>query len=122
MSIRYIGPVEVDIFDPEFSWSGPPLPRGIRSASFSGRLEWTPAQQLSELVANFDRAQTIAGITGVLETIYADDELLASFNGWYLLQSFSMSPSQPDSLAGLAGLVPFRLEAAHLGSYEPPAS
>lgn len=120
MSVQYIGPVEVVIGNPAFSWSGPPAPRGIRAASISGMLTWEPAQQLSELVANFDEAVTISGYTGILESIYADDALLSPFNGWYLLQSFDMSPSQEHSLGSVSSAwVPFSLAAIYLGSYVP---
>lgn len=116
MSVTAIGPVVVSVHgDPSASRSSTPTSRSGRDVSIQGYLEWDEVEQLSELVANSTLQRTIGGVTGVLEYISTDDDLLAGWNGWYLLTGFSYSPEQQHSLNGVTGLVPFSLAGAYIG-------
>lgn len=119
MSLRTIGPVPIggaDHGDPTFSWSGAPTASGQRAANIAGLLLWPQAQYLSELLANTERVQTIGAATGVLETLTFDDELLGLFSGWYILEEFSVSPAQTQSLQSTGGFVSFSLKCSFLGA------
>lgn len=115
MSLTRIGPVAVTFMDPSYSVESQPTARGHRAVSLGGQLQWDEAQQLSELVANQDRRITVGGVSGVLEYVHADDELLAPFRGWHLLTAFSIKAGHSHSLAGVTGPVPFDLSAVQLG-------
>lgn len=116
--LSYLGPVLIDFHgDPTFGWTSDPGPAGLRGASIGGLVEWPVAHQLSELLANRDRRVTIAGETGILEYVYAGDEFLRPFNGWYLLRSFSLDGDQPSSVRELVG---FSVSATLLGAHRQP--
>lgn len=116
MSLRWIGPVALaanDHGDPQFTWTSDPGAGGERDAQISGQLPWSQAQQLSELVDNPERRQTVGKASGVLEQLYFDDSLLAPFSGSYLLVSFGLQPQQVNSLSSLA---PFSLKCVYLAN------
>lgn len=116
MSLRYLGPVKTDFHgDPTFSWDSTPKPGGARGVTVGGVLDWPQAEQLSELVANDARRQTVGADTGVLVYVYADDVRLHPFNGWVLLQSMSLNASYEHSIENWP--VPFALNAVHLGAH-----
>ena len=106
-----IGPIVIGHGDPQFSWASTP-DDGIRPGTISGSCSWAQAKQLSELVANRGRRTSVGGRSGVLEYIVFDDDLLDDFTGWYLLESFALSPAHKHSLTTTD--VPFTLSAAHL--------
>lgn len=113
MALTAIGAITLTHFDPQFSWSSTPTSRAGRGATISGMVEWTQADQLSELIANPNRQTTIGGVTGVLEFVNFSDSLLASKTGWYLLQDFEQSPSQKHSVG--ASPVPISISAVFIG-------
>ena len=114
MSLTAIGAITLTHFEPEFSWSSSPTSRSGRPTRISGMVEWDEAHELSELIANPARQQTMGGVTGVLETITFSDSLLGPFSGWYLLESFEMSPAQQHSLGNSP--VPISIAAVFLGA------
>jgi hypothetical protein len=114
LTLKYVGPVALtQHYDPSFSWGAEVGTTGARSATISGRLDWGEAWSIHELVANPDRRVSFAGLTGVLELVWSDDELQRPFNGWYLLQSCTIDPAQKDSLGDI---VPCSIGGVHLGS------
>lgn len=119
MSVRYIGPVAVSLFNPQWGWSSAPRPDGTRPVRIAGLLQLTELHQLSELVNNPHRRATIGGSTGVLEVIWSDDDNLGAalqpLNGWYLLQSFDPNASTDALVAGSETVVPCTLTATYLG-------
>lgn len=119
MSLRCIGPVLIDRLvhgEPQFSWSADPATNGQRSAQVAGLLPWPAVQQLTEMLDNPERQQTIGAATGILEQLWFDDELLSTYSGWYLLQTCQLSATRENSLQSLAGLVPFTLKCSFLGA------
>lgn len=117
MSLLFIGPVDLDLHgNPSFNWQGPISATGLRPMSISGLVSWDEAKAIQELVANPDRRISFAGEVGVLEVIWAGDELQRDYNGWSLLQSCDIDANQRDSLNDF---VPFDVSAVHLGSREP---
>lgn len=116
MSLRWIGPIALaatDHGDPQFAWTSDPGASGQRDAQISGQLPWVQAQQLSELVDNPERRQTVGKASGVMEPLYFDDNLLGPFSGPYLLVS---APLQPQQVNSLSGFTPFSLKCVFLGA------
>jgi hypothetical protein len=109
VSLVRIGPVVVDHGDPGFSWTSDPNAAGMRGASFGGSFSWRQAAALSELIAR--DPVTVLDVTGVLEHVRFDDDLLRSFTGWYLFQPSSLEAGQQHSLVDLDGDVPFSVKA-----------
>ena len=117
MNLAYIGPVPISFHgNPTASWISTPTASGQRDASIGGIVTWSEAHQLSELVANPARTQTIGNASGVLEPIWFSHTLLGPFRGWYLLRSFDLSGEQQWSLTDI---VPVSLEATFLGDRQP---
>lgn len=113
MSLAYVGPIAVSFHgDPTFSFSASPSARGLQPCSIGGYLEWSQGEQLQELVGNGGRLVTIGDASGVLEPIWPDDSLLATFRGWYLLGSCELTPDVGDSVPDAP--VPFSLAATLL--------
>jgi hypothetical protein len=110
VSLVRVGPVVVDHGDPEFSWTSDPNAAGMRGATFGGSFSWRQAAALSELIAR-DNPVTILDVTGTLEHVHFDDDLLRSFTGWYLFQPSSLDAAQQHSLVDLDGDVPFSVKA-----------
>lgn len=117
MGLVSIGAVAISHGDPVFSWRSAPTAHGIRPASIAGSASWAAVKALGELVANATARRTVGGFTGVLEYIVFDDTLLSDLTGYYLLQDFTISAGQQDSLT--ATDVPFTLSAAYLGPLAP---
>ena len=117
MGLVSIGAAAIDHGDPVYSWRSSPDSHGIRAASIGGSASWAAAKTLGELVANPTGRQTVGGFTGVLEYIVFDDSLLSDLTGYYLLQDFTISAGQQDSLTTTD--VPFTLSAAYLGPLAP---
>lgn len=117
MSLARIGPIALTQYDPAFSWTSAPDRYGAREASIAGRDEWDVVRQVSELVANPHRRISFADYVGVLVHVYADDELLREFNGWYLLRATSVEGSQQSSVTEL---VAFSIDAVYLGGHRTP--
>lgn len=113
MGLVSIGPVTVSHGDPQFGASATPLSHGIESFSIAGSCSWAAAHTLRELVKNPDARSTVGSRTGVLEWLEFDDALLEPFTGYYLLEAFSISAAQKDSLT--TADVPFTLSCAFLG-------
>lgn len=112
MGVAYIGAIAVAFHgNPSFTFTGDPTAQ-TQPATIAGVLEWDQAKQLKELVDNPGRRETVAGVTGVHEVIWPDDDLLVDFRGFYLLQQCQLNPQQVDSLTGLC---PFQLTAALVG-------
>jgi hypothetical protein len=118
MSLTFIGPVALSAhYDPSFTWTSEASPVGIRGVSISGRLDWDHAKMLSELIDNPDRRVQFGGATGILEPVWATDDLQRDFNGWYLLQSCSIGASVRDSLTDI---VPFDIGAQLVSARHEP--
>lgn len=115
----WIGPVEVGLWTPSFSWSSTPTAQGARAASISLTPEWAAAKQLVELVDNPGRQVTIAGDVGVLEYVWFADDMLRDFRGWYLLKSAGVSPQHAHGFGGDQGVVPLSISAACFGDRQP---
>lgn len=114
MALAFVGPIRVQQHcDPSFSWSSDLSTDATRGAQISGRLDWEEAWAIHELIANPARRISVGQHTGVLEVIWANDELQRPFNGWYLLQSCSVDAAQRDSLTDI---VPCTISGLHLGS------
>lgn len=113
MALTSIGTVTLTQYEPSLSWTSEPTRHGIRRCTISGRCDWTDADELSELVANPARQQTIGGFTGVLEFVTFSDSLLSPKTGYYLLESFEQSASHEHSVG--TAPVPFSISAAYLG-------
>lgn len=118
MSLAYVGPVRIDFHgNPAFQWNASIDVDGRRAAAVTGVIEWTPLHQLTELLANPHRRISIGPDDGVVEFVWASDQLLRPFNGWWLLRSMQPSPDQHSSVSGL---VPFALDAVFLGGHREP--
>lgn len=104
----WIGPVEVDLIDPQLSESN-------GSFSIDMSVEWWQAHQLRELTNNLRREVTIGGSTGILEPAYFDDDLLGPLTSWALLGACELKAGVWDSADGSTGLVPVTQELVRVG-------
>lgn len=110
MGLRWIGPVEIpDHVNPFFGWTGAVDAHGLQPARISGEADWRTVIRLGVLVPGDARTVTVAGVSGVLEPVWWDDDLLFTRSGWYLLQSIDRSPDTVHSFDGLDGVAPFSL-------------
>lgn len=107
MSLRYVGPVEVNVRVPKFSWAGEADALGNRAFEVSGLLAYEPAQQLLELTDNPDRRITVRGAAGVLEYLHYDTPALRANSGWCVLAPATLGAV--DYTYNHIGSVPFSL-------------
>lgn len=110
-----IGAVTVDYRRPSLKWTSAPTNKGIRPCSITGLVELSKALTLSELVANHALAITRGGFTGVQEWVVFDGDVLESFTGYYLLQTFDINIERELMFGGPTGPTGFSLTAAYLG-------
>ncbi len=118
MSLRWIGPIEVpEHGNPTFTFAGDTTAGRQHTATIGGTLPWTQARQLSDLVVNQRRMQTVGAHTGVLEPLWFDDDLLAGWSGLYLLKQAAHGPLDTQwSVNGAGGPVPISLISVFLGA------
>ena len=116
MSVSWIGPVAVELWDPAIKWTSSVSGAGTRAGTIAGFARWDVAKQLLELVDNPDRFVTIGADTGVLEYVWAGDEQLRGLRGWCLLQSADISANVDHSL-GDDALVPLSIGLVSVGDH-----
>lgn len=110
-----IGAVTVDYRRPSLRWTSEPTTHGIRPGSLSGTVDLTAGLELSELAANQDDQTTVGGFTGVRVDVVFTGDVLSSFSGDYLLQSFNLEIEHQWMFGGPSGPTPFSLNWVYLG-------
>jgi hypothetical protein len=110
MSTTDFGPVSTTHYNPTYSQAA--TADGISDVQIGGSMPRAGAEALFELVNNRAVRITVRGRTGVLEYITSSYPVIAAFNGYYLLHSFTFDPYKFDTTT-LA--VDFTLHASFLG-------
>ncbi len=114
MSLTQIGPIAVAIAVPEFSEEAAPDAHGLSPFAVRGLIAWATFRSLKDLVGNPDAQQTIAGRTGVLETLTFTGAEQAALTGLYLLHAITGGPAGPSHRK--IARTPFSLTASYIGS------